>query len=46
MWNLARIGFIASEKMLFENIDDDGRTDGRPDGRRLPAYTYKLTYEA
>ena len=29
MWNMARIGFLASEKMSFENVD----------GRRMPAYT-------
>ena len=34
MRNMARIGFMASEEMLFENVDD-----GRADGRRMPAYT-------
>ena len=29
MWNMARIGFMASEEMSFENADNDdnGRTD-------------------
>ena len=38
---MARIDFMASEEISFENIDD-GRTDdnGRTkDGRRMPAYT-------
>ena len=36
-WNMARSDFMASEKMSFENVDDD---DGqRTDGRRMPAYT-------
>ena len=42
MWNMARIGFMASEEMLFENVDDDdGRTmmDRRMDALRMPAYT-------
>ena len=30
MWNVARIGFMASEEMSFESVDD---------GRRMPAYT-------
>ena len=34
---MERIGFTASEELLFENVD--GRTDGRTDGRRMPAYT-------
>ena len=29
------IGFMVSEEMSFENVDDDGRMDGR----RIPAYT-------
>ena len=38
MWNMVRIGFRASEEILFENVDDDGRT--------TDAYLcYKLTYE-
>ena len=42
MWNLDRIGFMASEEMSFENVDGRRWTDGR----RMPAYTtvYKLTY--
>ena len=38
MWNMARIGFMASEEMSFEDVDDDGR----------PMDTclyYKLIYE-
>ena len=38
MWNMARTGFIASEEMSFENVDD-GRTDdddGRTDDGCLP----------
>ena len=35
--NMARIGFMASEEMLFENVDDDGRTDA--------CLYYKLNYE-
>ena len=26
IWNMARIGFMVSEEMSFENIDNDGRT--------------------
>ena len=37
MWNLAIIGFMASE-MSFENVDDDGRTTDA-------CLYYKLTYE-
>ena len=38
MWNMTRIGLVASEEMLFENVDDDGRT--------TDAWLYfKLTYE-
>ena len=41
---MARIGFMASEEMSFENVDD-GRTDD-DDGRTTDAYLYfKLTYE-
>ena len=29
-------GFIISEEMSFENVEDDGRIR---DGRRIPAYT-------
>ena len=37
LWNLVRIGFMASEEMSFENArSDDGRTT---DGRRMPAHT-------
>ena len=35
VWNMARIGFMASEEMLFENVDDGWTMDGR----RMPAYT-------
>ena len=38
MWNLARIGFMASVKMSFENVDDDGRTADA-------CLYYKFTYE-
>ena len=34
MWNLVRIGFMASEEMSFENADG-----WRTDGRRMSAYT-------
>ena len=34
MWNLVRIGFMASEEMSLENIDR-----WRMDGRRMPVYT-------
>ena len=34
MWNLVRIGFMASEEMSFENVDWR-----RTDRRRMPAYT-------
>ena len=37
MWNMARIGFMASEKMPFENVDDGRTTD--------VCLCYKLTYE-
>ena len=44
MWNMARIGFMASEEMLFENVND-GRTDN-DDGQTTYACLYsKLTYE-
>ena len=36
MWNMARIGFMASEEMSFENVGDDERR--RTDGRRMPDY--------
>ena len=42
MWNMARIGFMASEEMSFANVDDDNNDDdGRTttDGRRMPGYT-------
>ena len=29
MWNMARISFIALEKISCENVDDDGQTDNR-----------------
>ena len=35
---MARIGFMASEEMSFENVENDGRTT-TIDGRRMPAYT-------
>ena len=35
MWNLVRIGVMASEEMSFENVDGRRMTDGR----RMPAYT-------
>ena len=39
MWNMERIGLMASEEMSFENVDGR-RTDGRrTDGRRMPVYT-------
>ena len=31
MWTMVRIGFMASEEMSFENVDD---TDDDTDGRR------------
>ena len=37
MWNLVRIGFMASEEMLFETVDDRWTTDAW--------LNYKLTYE-
>ena len=39
---MARIYLMASEEMLFENVDEDRWTDWR-----MPAYTitYKFTYE-
>ena len=37
VWNIARIGFMASEEMSFENVDDGRMTS--TDGRRMPAYT-------
>ena len=39
MWNLARIGFMASVEMSFENVDDDGRTTTDA------CLYYKFTYE-
>ena len=36
-WNMARIGFMASEEMSFENVGDERLTT--MDGRRMPAYT-------
>ena len=36
MFNLVRIGIMASEKISFENVDDGGWMD---DGRRMPYYT-------
>ena len=33
MWNFVRISFMASEEMLFENVD----------GRRMPTYTISST---
>ena len=45
MCNMARIGFMASEEMSFENVDDRQRTDD-DDGRTKDACLYyKLTYE-
>ena len=42
VWNMPRIGFMASEEMSFENADD-GRTDD--DGRTTDACLYyKPTY--
>ena len=38
MWNMARIGFLASEEMSFENIDDD-RWTTTTDGWWMPAHT-------
>ena len=44
---MARIGFMASEEMSFENVDGrrrrtddegDGRTTTTTDGRRMPGY--------
>ena len=37
VWNIARIGFMASEEMSFENVDDGRTTDA--------SLYYKLTYE-
>ena len=37
MWNMARIGFVASEEMSFENVDDGRTTDA--------CLYYKLIYE-
>ena len=37
MWNMVRIGFMASEETSFENVDDGRRR--RTDGRRMPGYT-------
>ena len=40
---MARIGFMASEEMSFENVDDDDDDD---DGRTMDACLYyKLIYE-
>ena len=41
---MARISFMASEEMSFENVDDGRRTDD--DGRTADACLYyKLTYD-
>ena len=42
MWNMERIGYMASEEKSFENVDE--RTDGRRTDGCLPLY-YKLAYE-
>ena len=44
---MTRIGFTASEEMLFENVDDDDDDGGTTtDGRTTDACLYyKLTYE-
>ena len=40
MWNMAKIGFMASEVMSFENVDEDD------DGRTTDACLYyTLNYE-
>ena len=39
MWNMARIGFMASKEMSFENVDDE-RMDDDDDGRKtMPDFT-------